>query len=307
MSGFHTLTVSSITPEGEAARAIGLAVPAELRSAFHFLPGQYLTLRAEIDGRDIRRSYSICSTPADEELRVGIKQVEGGAFSTFAQTLGVGDRIEVMAPEGRFVAEAGKVRRPLLIAAGSGITPVLSIARALLEADHGSEVTLLYGNRSAAQIMFRETLEALKDRFLDRFNLIHVLSREDQDVDISNGRIDAAKLRLLARKGLIDPGSHDGIYLCGPQAMTEACSAELKAMGVPEDRIRFELFTPADGGTVAPERRAAIVEKAAGDTEVETILDGAKRKFRMNGKQADRITFAVALPDKPVDFPAMQP
>ena len=165
MAHFYPLSVTDIRRETRDSVVVTLEPRAEDRADFNFIQGQYLTFRRKFDGEELRRSYSICSTPADEELRVGIKQVEGGAFSTFAQTLGVGDRIEVMAPEGRLVAEAGKVRRPLLIAAGSGITPVLSIARALLEADHGSEVTLLYGNRSAAQIMFRETLEALKDRF----------------------------------------------------------------------------------------------------------------------------------------------
>ncbi|WP_075997102.1 2Fe-2S iron-sulfur cluster-binding protein [Salaquimonas pukyongi] len=285
-TSFHSLTVSSVAPEGESAKAVGFLVPDELKDTFRFIPGQYLTLKTEIDGEEIRRSYSICSAPGDAELRVGIKKVEGGRFSTFAQALAAGDRIEVMPPEGRFTAEPGKVKKPLLIAAGSGVTPILSIARALLERDREAEVTLVYGNRTTSDIMFRESLEELKDRFMDRFSLVFVLSREDQDVDISNGRIDADKLKLLAGKGLIDPAAHDGIYLCGPQAMTETCSAVLQEMGVDKDRIRFELFTPADGGTIAPVRRREQEEKAAGDVVVETVLDGARRSFRMNGKEA---------------------
>ena len=293
-SSFHSLTVSSVVPEGQTAKAIGFRLPDELRETFRFVPGQYLTLKAEIDGEEVRRSYSICSAPDDAELRVGIKKVDGGRFSTFAQALAAGDRIEVMPPEGRFTAEPGKVKNPLLIAAGSGITPVLSIARSLLEGDPGAEITLVYGNRTTDDIMFRETLEELKDRFMDRFSLVFVLSREDQDVDIANGRIDADKLKLLAGKWLIDPASHDGVYLCGPQEMTEACSAALQEMGVSQDRIRFELFTPADGGTIPPARKQEQEEKAAGDVVVETILDGARRSFRMNGKQSKVLDAAHA-------------
>ena len=195
---FHELKILDVKPETEGAVSISFDVPENLLETFNFLPGQYLTVRTMMDGEEIRRSYSICSA-VSEGLRIGVKQVPSGKFSTFAQTLQAGDTLEVMPPEGRFVADPDEKNSNhfQLIAAGSGITPVLSIAKSVLQNEPGSTVTLVYGNRTTASIMFREELENLKDRFLERFHVYHVLSREAQDVDLFAGRIDAEKIDLL--------------------------------------------------------------------------------------------------------------
>ena len=172
---FHELKISSVETQGVDGVALAFEVPENLGDAYHFVPGQYLTLRADIGGEDIRRSYSICSARGEADLKVGIRMLENGKFSSYAKTRKPGDRLLVMPPQGRFAAEIGGTHDYLLIAAGSGITPVLSIARSVLEGEPESRITLVYGNKSTASIMFREELDALKDRFMDRFSLIHVL------------------------------------------------------------------------------------------------------------------------------------
>ena len=281
---FHDLKILAVRPQGGDAVAITFDVPGDAADKFHFTPGQYLTLRAEIGGEDVRRSYSICSPRKSGRLEVGIRAIEGGRFSGFASALKPGDMLKVMPPEGRFVvAPGGGGHDYLLIAAGSGITPMLSIAASVLEEEPESQVTLIYGNRTTNSIMFREELEELKDRYLDRFQLLHVLSREDQDVPMLNGRIDAEKLRVYAEKGIIAPASHDGIYICGPGDMTELAAATRRELGAPDSRIHMELFTPAEGSLPSASERAAKAVTASGQVEVETILDGTRRRFTMDG------------------------
>lgn len=277
---FHDLTVAAIAPAAPDAVALSLAVPDALRGAYGFTPGQYLTLRARVGGADIRRSYSLCSLPSDPHLTVGVRRVEGGAFSGFATTgLRVGDRIAVMTPEGRFGHAPVEGDRLLLIGAGSGITPLLALARAALETTATATVTLIYGNRETASIMFRDRLDDLKDRFLTRFRLVHVLSREGQDVPLLAGRIDAEKLRALAVAGLIDPAGDTGAFLCGPGAMIDTARAALVALGLPGDRVHAEHFTPSSPPHLhAPRPRAR--PEAAGAV-IETILDGTRRRFRV--------------------------
>ncbi len=188
MSRFHDLTVTGIDRQTPESVAVSLDVPPELQDDFQYQPGQYLTLAATIGGEDIRRSYSICSAPGDEVLKVGVKKVEDGAFSSFVNDgLAIGDTIRVMPPEGRFTPELGSDHHYLLIAAGSGITPMLSIAKTVLNNEQGSQITLVYGNKSTETIMFREELDDLKDRHMGRFSLVHVLSRETQDIDLAAG------------------------------------------------------------------------------------------------------------------------
>ena len=271
--GFHELTVDRVRPQTADGRAIRFEVPDDLRDAFRFVPGQYLTLRAVIDGEDVRRSYSICA-PEHAAPEVGIKRVDGGAFSTFAMGLKVGDRVEVMPPQGRFTAGAGEHRDLLLVAAGSGITPCLSIAASVLAA--GASATLVYGNRETASVMFREEVDALKDRHTDRFRLFHVTSREQQDVAFLNGRVDGRRIRDLAARGLIDPTGYDAAYLCGPEGMIEEVSAALSALGMAKDAVRFELFTSSNvGGT--PPRKAKPVAPAEARETVSIVLDGSRR------------------------------
>ncbi len=283
---FYDLTIASVESQGIDGIALGFDIPKELEGVFAFVPGQYLTLRADVNGEDIRRSYSICSALGAHERRVGIRVLEDGKFSSYAQTLKQGDTVSVMPPQGRFVADIGGKHNYLLIAAGSGITPILSIAKSVLEGEAESQITLIYGNKTTASIMFREELEELKDQFMQRLSLVHVLSRENQDVDLANGRIGLDKLRLMHERGVIEPRTYHGIYLCGPQEMIETCSAGLVEMGAEKDHIHFELFTPADGVGLSVEKRALKQEQAAGDIEVITILDGTSRTFKMDGKTA---------------------
>ncbi len=279
---FHELKVMAIERQTPDAVAVAFDVPDDLRDTFVFKPGQYLTLAAEIDGKDERRSYSICSAPGDPHLRVGVKRVADGRFSSFVNnTLSIGDTIRVMPPEGRFTSLAGPRHDYVLIAAGSGITPMLSIAKTVLGHEPESTITLIYGNRASDQIMFLEELEDLKDRHMWRFSLIHVLSRETQDVELLNGRIDGSRIRQIAERGAIDPLGADGIFLCGPGEMIDSVTAELVSLGVDADRIRFERFTPA-GDAPKPKPRTDQAELAAKEgARIEVVVDGVRRAFTM--------------------------
>ncbi len=271
---FRDLTITDIRPEGSDAICITFDTPADMA----WKPGQYLTLRSTVGGQDIRRSYSIASFP-DQPLCVGVKQVDGGAFSTFAQSLTQGKTLQVMPPEGRFIPRGEQSL--LLVAAGSGITPMISIAAETLA--HGAAVTLVYGNRNTASIMFKDALDALKDRYVDRFTMIHILSREPQDVELLNGRVTGEKLQRLARAGAIDLDV-DGAYLCGPGAMIDDVSAMMQAGGMPAEKIHHERFYTEGTAARAPRSEAAqnAAEKGA---EVEVLLDGTRRIFMVT--QAD--------------------
>ena len=284
---FHELKVAAIARETPEAVAVAFDIPDDLKDAFAFRPGQYLTLAAEIDGQEARRSYSICSAPGEATLRVGVKRVADGRFSSFVnEQLSVGDTIRVMPPEGRFTSLAGERHDYILIAAGSGITPMLSIAKTVLAHEPDSTVTLIYGNRSTDTIMFREELEDLKDRHMRRFSVIHLLSREAQDVELFNGRIDGTRIAALAERGLIDPATADGVFLCGPGEMIDDVSATLRGLGVEEDRVRFERFTPS-GDAPKPRPRSAQAQKAVEEgVRVEVVLDGVRRSFPMSGADA---------------------
>ncbi len=271
---FHDLVVRSVRPEGRDAVAVSFEAPEG--AEFTWQPGQYLTLRAPELGNDLRRSYSIASLPG-EPLTVGIKKVEGGAFSSFAQALKAGDRLEAMAPDGRFIDPG--CARLVLIAAGSGITPMVSIAGAALA--RGAEVALIFGNRRSDTIMFHDRLEALKDRYLGRFSVTHILSQEMQDVPLLNGRIDGAKITRLAQAGAVDVLGADGVFLCGPGGLIDDGRAALVALGVPADRIHDERFTAASGGGFAlPPSKAAQAVAAAG-VDVTVQMDGVTRRFDM--------------------------
>lgn len=269
---FHELTISEVRQEGTDANALVFDVPQDLAQEYAFVPGQYLTLRADIEGADVRRSYSIASGP-DGALCVGVRQVEAGVFSTFAQELKAGDTVQVMEPEGRFML--ADQRDVVLIAAGSGVTPMVAIAAAALV--RGANVTMIYGNRDFAHVMFRTELEALKDSYMERFTLIHVLSREEQDVPLLNGRITGEKITQMAKAGAIDLASTDGVFLCGPGEMISDVSEALTKLGVAANDIHSERFTP-DGE--APKVRSKAAQVAAKNgVEVEVILDGTKKRF----------------------------
>lgn len=296
---FHELEIAAVRNETPDAVAITFAIPDDQSDTFAFLPGQYLTLRADIGGEDMRRSYSICS-PLQEAGRrtVGVKRIEDGRFSGFAQTLKAGDRIKVMPPQGRFTAEIGGSHDYLLLAAGSGITPCLSIAKSVLAGEPDSTVTLLYANRNSASVMFRDDLNDLKDRYTTRFTLTHVMDEEVQEVEIMNGRLDAAKLESLAELGVIDPKSADAIYICGPEPMIRSASTAMAALGVDEDKIKFELFTPAPGSTPKPKPAAASangtdMNGSKHGASVDIILDGARRTIEVDSGTDTVLTAAM--------------
>ena len=272
---FHELEIEAARRETPDAVALSFAVPPELEKAFAYRPGQYLTLRHVFDGLKERRSYSIASEPG-AGLMVAIKKVEGGRFSTFAQGLKPGDRVEVAPPEGRFVL--GDQRDILLVAAGSGITPMVAIASHALAA--GARVTLVYGNRDTGHIMFREAMDALKDKYLARFTLIHVLSREEQDVPLLNGRINGERLAGLARAGAIDMGSVKAAFLCGPGEMIEDVETSLRDLGLAPAAIHQERFT-TEGEAPRPTRSRTAQAAAQAGVAVEVILDGTRRHFML--------------------------
>ena len=286
--GFQSLTVAAVRRE----TADGLVVSFENTAKMGFTPGQYLTLRAEISGANEQRCYSICSAPADPMVDVAIKLVPGGRFSEWAHDmLKPGITVDVVAPEGRFGCspDPTAARRYLAIAAGSGITPILSLARTLLSDEPRSTFTLVYGNRDFASIMFREALDDLKDWYLSRFSLVHILSREVQDVALFNGRIDAAKLDALTAAGLITPSDADRIFVCGPSEMMDAAEATLPSLDTRADAIQTERFLPTPGASArTPDICAASSEGA----QVTAIYDGAARTFRMTPGETSAILAA---------------
>ncbi len=279
MAKFHALPVARVDKETRDAVAITLAVPDALRGQFRYAQGQHLTLRAAIGGADIRRSYSICAAVQDATLRIAVKRTPGGVFSSWANdVLKAGDQVDVMPPLGHFnlPLDPAAQRHYLGFAAGSGITPLLSIVKTTLAAESRSRFTLIYGNRASGTVMFREELAALKDRYLDRFNLVHVLSREAQDIELLHGRIDRAKAdALLTHWVPIDDVA--AAFVCGPEGMMEAVVGALKAKGLPESCIKVERFA----ASIPRHVHVALAEPVAGHTECEVtvVLDGASRTF----------------------------
>ncbi len=272
---FHDLTIRAVRPETSDAVAISF----DYMPGFDWLPGQYLTLRATVAGQDIRRSYSIASLPG-EPLTVGVKRVPDGAFSGFAMGLKAGDTLQVMPPQGRFIWQGEA--RVVLIAAGSGVTPMLSIAGAALAA--GAAVTLVYGNRATGTIMFRDALDRLKDRYMDRFTLIHILSREAQDIDLLHGRVTGDRVARLAQAGAVDLDGAEGVFLCGPGEMIDDVAAMLTARGIPDARVHHERFFSA--GAV-PRARSVLAEAvAATGVSVDLVLDGVRRSFAVAADDA---------------------
>ena len=275
---FHRLTVRDVRRETPHAVSIAFEVPPALTDDYAFTPGQYLTLRGTIDGEDVRRSYSICAGADDGELRVAVKAVEQGVFSRWVnQRLHPGDTLEVMTPTGRFGAGAATAGGGVYVAfvAGSGITPVLSIVRTVLQREPSSRFFLFYGNKSAADILFRESLTELKDRFLDRLAVLHVLSREAQDVPLLNGHLDGDKVRALLGT-MVPAASVDHAFICGPAAMIEDVQATLRALGLPDDRIHVERFVSSEGGR--PRRAPVAVAPDAPPAHVAALIVDGKRR-----------------------------
>ena len=292
---FHELTVARIDAEAAGAVALTLSVPAALKDSFQFEPGQFLTLRAQVNGQDLRRSYSICSTRSrlqqHGELQVGIRPVEGGLFSNWAaQQLRVGDTLQVMPPEGRFVIQRPRAVHRVGFAAGSGITPILSIIASSLEEQPGTKFTLVYGNRRMDSVMFNEALQDLKDQYPDRLTLIHILSRQAQEVDLLEGRIDGDKVRAIM-KAFLPVKSMDEVFICGPEAMIEATQKALVDAGVPAKRVYSERF--ASGAAPAtPQAPRTEKAKSLSGMALTVVLDGKSHDMRI---QPDEHILDVAL------------
>lgn len=274
---FHRLVIADRREETRTCLSLAFDVPQDLKDDYRFRPGQYLTLRTRICGVEVRRSYSICSAPHESELRVAVKLLEGGVFSSWARdALRPGEAIEVMTPDGRFGAppEPGSARSLLAIAAGSGITPIMSILKAALREERG-RFFLLYGNRSTADIIFRGELEDLKDRHLGRLAVFHVLSREQQDLELLSGRLDAEKVELLLRR-LVPVETVAHAFLCGPQPMIEGLAPALRDAGLLERQVHVERFTPGAAGPPPPLPPASAAPPARVLARASVVADGVR-------------------------------
>src|SRR5579863_8240670 len=275
---FHRLAVSDLRRETPDAISLTFTIPKELENDYRFSPGQYLTLRTTMDGEEVRRSYSICSGPDDGELRIAVKKVDGGAFSSWAaDELKCGDELDVMTPTGRFgVAPAPEEARVYAgFAAGSGITPILSIVKGVLACEPKSRFFLFYGNRSTGGMLFREALEELKDRFIQRLSVFHVISGEEQDLPILHGRLDGEKVKVLLRS-LVPAQSIDHVFICGPAGMSEDIEATCRDIGIAADRIHVERFVSEFGGKPRP--KAVIPAGTPPKAIAALIIDGKRRE-----------------------------
>ncbi|MBU6304656.1 MAG: 2Fe-2S iron-sulfur cluster binding domain-containing protein [Betaproteobacteria bacterium] len=285
---FHPLRVKRVSPEAANSVAITFAIPPEKKDLFQFQPGQFLTLRAQLNGQDVRRNYSISSPRSrfirGNELEIGIRPVEEGVFSNWAVNhIKAGDTIEVMPPDGRFTVKKDRAIHRVGFASGSGITPILSIAATTLEEQPESKFTLIYGNRRMSSVMFNESLQDLKDRFPGRFTMIHTLSRQAQEVELQEGRIDGDKVRQVI-KALLPVASMDEVFICGPESMIEATQQALVEAGVPESRVYFERFTTSreQAEKVQSDTDTAPVRTAANkDILLKVIVDGHEHELRI--------------------------
>ncbi|MEO6636818.1 MAG: 1,2-phenylacetyl-CoA epoxidase subunit PaaE [Ginsengibacter sp.] len=289
---FHPLTVTDIRSETKDCVSIAFDIPLELKSEFLYKAGQNITIRFNAD-EEIRRSYYICSSPTDNELRVAVKKVYNGTFSTYANaTLKKGDVLEVMPPSGTFIKEINSSNKKsyVFFAAGSGITPIISIIKNILQDEPLSDVTLIYGNKNVSSIIFKEDLEALKDRYLQQFRLCYILSRERTEADINYGRIDGEKCIQL--KGLITFANADDFFICGPEKMIFAVKEFLEDQGIDKNKIHFELFT-------TPTRKHTQIYHAAKPTadegsSITVKLDGRSFNFNLDYNSNNILDAALA-------------
>ncbi len=287
MPRFYDLHVTDIQKTIRDAVVVTLAPPVDNADAFSFQPGQYLTFRQEFDGQELRRSYSICAGPDEGVLQVGIKRLDGGAFSTYANLqLRVGDTLSAMPPMGKFTPDdrPQAPRNYLGFAGGSGITPILSIMKALLQREPGCSFTLVYANRGVNTIMFREELEDLKNTYMGRLTVIHILKSDAQDIDLFTGRVTEEKCAELFEHW-IDLASMDTAFICGPEQMMLGIVRALKAGGMSQQQIKFELFGASQPGRAKQKAHGGSATDSAAKTQISITLDGATR-----GIEADKGT-----------------
>ncbi len=286
-TNFHFLTISDIQPETDNAVCISFHVPESLRSTFHFTQGQFLTLEAEFDGEPLRRSYSISSGINEDNLKIGVRRVTNGKFSNYANDcLQPGDTVKVMPPQGSFFSDLDPKhkKRYMCLAVGSGITPMLSIIKSVLDAEADSHITLIYGNRRSDTVMFKEELSFLKNRHMSRFQWINILSQEDQGTDLLNGKIDNKKGFLLHKHNLIDIHNTDEAFICGPEAMMSEVSRGFRIEGLKEEKIHYELFASSSDDSQQRLKRAAERVKEYGEeksSKVTLTADGRSIQFNL--------------------------
>ena len=280
---FFSLKVSDVRMETDECVSVAFEVPENLEQTFAFRAGQYVTLQSVIDGESIRRSYSICTSPADEELRVAIKRVVSGKFSTFANTsLKVGDQLELMPPDGRFVADldASQVKQYLMVAAGSGITPIIALIKSILAVEPQSRVTLLYGNKTRANVIFKELLASLKNQYFSRFSVFHIFSREQSETTFSEGRLTAQKVGQFLET-ILPASQLDEIFICGPETLAVSLRKALLNAGLESRQIHIELFGTQARGSIPRRKANSTSRDAEALAKVTVKVDGASIHFAM--------------------------
>ncbi|MFS4483542.1 2Fe-2S iron-sulfur cluster-binding protein [Hyunsoonleella sp. 2307UL5-6] len=297
MSGFHKLSIKNITRETDASVSISFNVTENLKQEFAFNAGQYITLKTDINGNEVRRDYSLCVSPKSGELKVAVKEVKDGTFSAYANSdLKVGDTLEVASPKGRFIFEPNdkKTKNIALFAAGSGITPIMSIIKCALEEEVHSKVILVYGNKSTKDTMFLNELLELQHQYNERFSIQFVFSQTDEDNAIF-GRIEKSTVNYVMKNKHKDIDV-DAFYLCGPEGMIHTVKDVLSSHGIDENRIHFELFKAAKSSEIS-EKPAAVSQ--SGNTKITVIVDDEETTFEMSAKQ----TILEAALDKDLDAP----
>ncbi len=295
---FHRLRVAEVVPETEEANSIRFEVPPELEEAFRFRAGQHLTLRTEIGGEEVRRNYSLCTAPFENDVMVTVKRIAGGIFSNWvADTLRAGDVVDVMTPHGSFTTsfDPGAERHYVAFAGGSGITPIMSLIRTALAEEPRSRFTLFYGNRDSTSIIFLEALAALKDRYMGRLEIYHFLDAEEGDIDLFNGMLDQATCAAAIEQLIDRPAEVAEWFICGPGPMMDAAEAALIERGVEHDRIHIERFTAGRPSAALAAQMQALQEQAAGLT-VSVTLDGRTRKVEFSEANILDSARAAGLP-----------
>ncbi|MEO6985483.1 MAG: 1,2-phenylacetyl-CoA epoxidase subunit PaaE [Paralcaligenes sp.] len=296
MAEFYPLKVASVAKNTRDAVVVTFDVPAALDEKFVFRPGQYLTLRTDVDGEELRRSYSICAAPHDRQLRVAIKRMDDGSFSTWANThLAPGIVLDVMPPDGHFTVDFSEEHRReyVAFAVGSGITPILSLVKTALRTEPGSRFTLFFGNRSSSSVLFREEIEDLKNSYMERFSLVYIMSREIQDIDLFNGRLDGDKVTQLLSRWL-DPSTIDMAFVCGPQDMIESVIQALQDKGLNRAQIKFELFGSPKGPRALRTGHEARHAPGRQHCALTVIQDGVTRTLTIEKNKDSVLDSALA-------------
>lgn len=303
MADFHNLVVEKVNKETKDTVAVTFTVPDDLKDKFKFKQGQYLNLKKEIYGEDVRRSYSLCSSPVDNKWQVAIKKIDGGLFSTYAnEILKEGDVLEVAPPDGNFYVEVeeNSQKNYIVFAAGSGITPILSIIKTHLSLEPNATVQLFYLNRTIKSIIFKDEIEGLKNKYLGRFEVFHFLTKENRVYPLLNGRFTSEKLKTLTSK-IIDIPSVDDCFICGPEEMIFLIKDELVAAGLSKEKVHFELFSSGNSDK-DKKQIAQVLESQADHTEVTIIDSDQEFHFDMDVDTFDNILDAALANDADLPF-----